>query len=305
MNRLRPRPRPRPRPRRHAASALFLAAAVGAPSPAAGSSPDFRRYLDPWKANPLGDGAARGGRAEPVGLDLLPPRPGLRGGGPPGGRRRRRGSIPLGRAPSAAAAAAAPGGGGGDPARPPGAPPIGVGTALRPLAPNRSIPLGRRPRTWYRHRCRPDPASMGTAAGRSFRKTGTTIVGCLADGGSTVVLAADTRATDGTTVADAACEKVHRIADNVWCCGAGTSGDIDALVRKARYSLLLRGAVAGSIGNLDGGWRRRRTGGHGRGKGGTAAGQPWSSSSAPGCPPRRWRRRCGSSATSCTRVAEG
>lgn len=89
----------------------------------------------------------------------------------------------------------------------------------------------------------------------TFRKTGTTIVGCLADNGQTVVIAADTRATDGTTVADARCEKVHRVADNVWCCGAGTSGDIDALVRRCRYMFLLRGALSDSIGTCSKGDR--------------------------------------------------
>ena len=31
----------------------------------------------------------------------------------------------------------------------------------------------------------------------------------------------DTRATEGDTVADKNCEKIHYIADNIWCCGAG------------------------------------------------------------------------------------
>ena len=38
--------------------------------------------------------------------------------------------------------------------------------------------------------------------------TGTTIVGCLFDGG--IVLGADTRATSGPIVADKNCEKVRR-----------------------------------------------------------------------------------------------
>lgn len=42
------------------------------------------------------------------------------------------------------------------------------------------------------------------------RKTGTTIVGVVFDGG--VVLGADTRATEGDTVADKNCEKIHYIA---------------------------------------------------------------------------------------------
>jgi 20S proteasome subunit beta 2 len=57
------------------------------------------------------------------------------------------------------------------------------------------------------------------------RKTGTTIVGVVFDGG--VVLGADTRATEGDTVADKNCEKIHYIADNIWCCGAGTSADTE------------------------------------------------------------------------------
>ena len=45
---------------------------------------------------------------------------------------------------------------------------------------------------------------------------------CLRPQGG-VVLGADTRATEGDTVADKNCEKIHYIADNIWCCGAGTS----------------------------------------------------------------------------------
>jgi 20S proteasome subunit beta 2 len=58
------------------------------------------------------------------------------------------------------------------------------------------------------------------------KKTGTTIVGVVFDGG--VVLGADTRATEGDTVADKNCEKIHYIADNIWCCGAGTSADTES-----------------------------------------------------------------------------
>lgn len=56
-------------------------------------------------------------------------------------------------------------------------------------------------------------------------KTGTTIVGLIYKDG--VVLAADTRATEGPIVADKNCEKIHKIADNIWCCGAGTSADTE------------------------------------------------------------------------------
>jgi len=58
------------------------------------------------------------------------------------------------------------------------------------------------------------------------RKTGTTIVGVVYEGG--VVLGADTRATEGDTVADKNCEKIHFISDNIWCCGAGTSADTES-----------------------------------------------------------------------------
>jgi len=56
-------------------------------------------------------------------------------------------------------------------------------------------------------------------------KTGTTIVGLVYKDG--IVLAADTRATEGSIVADKNCDKIHRIAENIWCCGAGTSADTE------------------------------------------------------------------------------
>jgi 20S proteasome subunit beta 2 len=58
------------------------------------------------------------------------------------------------------------------------------------------------------------------------RKTGTTLAGVVFEGG--VVLGADTRATGGDTVCDKNCDKIHYIADNIWCCGAGTSADTEA-----------------------------------------------------------------------------
>jgi 20S proteasome subunit beta 2 len=56
-------------------------------------------------------------------------------------------------------------------------------------------------------------------------KTGTTIVGILYKDG--VVLGADTRATGGSEVVDKNCEKIHYIAPNIWCCGAGTAADTE------------------------------------------------------------------------------
>lgn len=55
--------------------------------------------------------------------------------------------------------------------------------------------------------------------------TGTTIVGCKFRGG--VVIAADTRATAGPIVADKNCEKLHRLAPQIWCAGAGTAADTE------------------------------------------------------------------------------
>jgi len=56
-------------------------------------------------------------------------------------------------------------------------------------------------------------------------KTGTTIVGLVYKDG--VVLGADTRATTGNTIADKNCEKIHHIASNIYCCGAGTAADTE------------------------------------------------------------------------------
>lgn len=58
-----------------------------------------------------------------------------------------------------------------------------------------------------------------------FTKTGTTIAGIIYKDG--VVLGADTRSTAGTTVADKNCEKIHYIAPNIYCCGAGTAADTE------------------------------------------------------------------------------
>lgn len=55
--------------------------------------------------------------------------------------------------------------------------------------------------------------------------TGTTIVGVLYKDG--VVLGADTRATEGPIVADKNCSKIHYLAKNMYCCGAGTAADTE------------------------------------------------------------------------------
>ena len=56
-----------------------------------------------------------------------------------------------------------------------------------------------------------------------FTKTGTTILGFHFKEG--LIIAADTRATAGSTVADKNCMKVERVADNIYICGAGTAAD--------------------------------------------------------------------------------
>ena len=67
---------------------------------------------------------------------------------------------------------------------------------------------------------------------RSATKTGTTICGVLFDGG--VLLGADTRSTNGETVADKNCEKIHYIAPNIYCCGAGTAADTESVTGECK-----------------------------------------------------------------------
>ena len=81
------------------------------------------------------------------------------------------------------------------------------------------------------------------------RKTGTTITALLACNSTVLILAADTRATDGSTVADSNCEKLHQLAKNIWCAGAGTSGDVEAMVRNIKFMFWKRGLL-NEVGNL-------------------------------------------------------
>ncbi|XP_066316970.1 proteasome subunit beta type-7-A-like [Miscanthus floridulus] len=60
-----------------------------------------------------------------------------------------------------------------------------------------------------------------------FRKTETTIVGLVFK--DSVVLGADTRATEGPIVADKNCEKIRYMAPNIYCCGARTAADTEAV----------------------------------------------------------------------------
>ncbi|EFX81362.1 proteasome subunit beta type-7-like [Daphnia pulex] len=56
-------------------------------------------------------------------------------------------------------------------------------------------------------------------------KTGTTIAGFIFKDG--VILGADTRATEGNIVADKNCFKLHYMAPNIYCAGAGTAADLE------------------------------------------------------------------------------
>jgi len=68
-------------------------------------------------------------------------------------------------------------------------------------------------------------------------KTGTTIAGVIFKDG--VVLGADTRATSDTIVFDKNCMKIHYIADNIYCCGAGTAADTEMTTKMISSQLEL------------------------------------------------------------------
>jgi len=69
-------------------------------------------------------------------------------------------------------------------------------------------------------------AMMGLTSKFKTAKSGTTICG-LVCGKSAVVIGADTRATNGPIIADKNCNKIHRLADNIFCGGAGTAADLE------------------------------------------------------------------------------
>jgi len=74
-------------------------------------------------------------------------------------------------------------------------------------------------------------------------KTGTTIVGIVYKDG--VILGADTRATSDTIVADKNCEKIHYLAPNMYCCGAGTAADTESVTRTISSQLTLHRLATG------------------------------------------------------------
>ena len=80
---------------------------------------------------------------------------------------------------------------------------------------------------WDNEQCTPGFAFDRADSSSKLRatKTGTTICGAVFSTG--VVLGADTRSTNGETVADKNCQKIHYLAPNVYCCGAGTAADTE------------------------------------------------------------------------------
>ncbi|TSK20282.1 Tenascin [Bagarius yarrelli] len=75
------------------------------------------------------------------------------------------------------------------------------------------------------------------------RKTGTTISGIIFKDG--VVLGADTRSTDDMVVADKNCVKIHYIAPNIYCCGAGVAADADTTTQMMSSNVELHSLSTG------------------------------------------------------------
>ncbi|KAI8517769.1 PREDICTED: proteasome subunit beta type-7-like isoform X2 [Branchiostoma belcheri] len=80
------------------------------------------------------------------------------------------------------------------------------------------------------------------------RKTGTTIAGIIFKDG--VILGADTRATEDTIVADKNCSKIHFIAPNIYCCGAGTAADTEMTTQMISSNLELHRLSTGREGRV-------------------------------------------------------
>ena len=83
-------------------------------------------------------------------------------------------------------------------------------------------------------------SSSSSSSSSSFptaKKTGTTIAGLIFANG--VVLGADTRATNGTEVAETNCEKIHFLAPNIYCGGAGTAADTEQTTALVQSNLQL------------------------------------------------------------------
>ena len=85
--------------------------------------------------------------------------------------------------------------------------------------------------------------SLNTDLKHKYKKTGTTIVGTIFKDG--VVLGSDTRATEGPIVADLDCVKVHYLAPNMYCCGAGTAADLKMVTQMMASELELQRLYTG------------------------------------------------------------
>jgi len=68
-----------------------------------------------------------------------------------------------------------------------------------------------------------------------YKKTGTTIVGVICK--DCVILAADARATGGSIVMEKNCMKLHYLAPNMYCAGAGTAADCNWVTEKLKAEL--------------------------------------------------------------------
>jgi 20S proteasome subunit beta 2 len=77
----------------------------------------------------------------------------------------------------------------------------------------------------FDHAVRNATVASGCAKYFMATKTGTTICGVVCK--DAVVIGADTRATAGSIVADKNCSKIHKLADNIYCGGAGTAADLE------------------------------------------------------------------------------
>ncbi|GCB80727.1 proteasome subunit beta type-7-like [Scyliorhinus torazame] len=75
------------------------------------------------------------------------------------------------------------------------------------------------------------------------RKTGTTITGIIFKDG--VILGSDTRATDDMVVADKNCIKIHHIAPNIYCCGAGCAADAEVTTQMMASNIQLHSLSTG------------------------------------------------------------
>ena len=84
---------------------------------------------------------------------------------------------------------------------------------------------------------------LNTNLKHKYKKTGTTIVGTIFKDG--VVLGADTRATEGPIVADLDCMKIHYLAPNMYCCGAGTAADLEMVTQMMASELELQRLYTG------------------------------------------------------------